>query len=116
MARHYTTKDFFRQMPNVLLARYFQGRGLLGDLDFSAMKEGNPDTLFAAWLNLPDAQRNERDAEFREIFELSCEKGFRAIIDENENTSQINWGRVQTNDPALNTNHIESASYPRSRF
>ena len=23
MARHYTTKDFFRQMPNALLARYF---------------------------------------------------------------------------------------------
>ena len=28
MARHYSTKDFFRQMPNALLARYFQGRGL----------------------------------------------------------------------------------------
>jgi hypothetical protein len=24
MARHYTTKDFFRQIPNVLHARYFQ--------------------------------------------------------------------------------------------
>ena len=29
MARHYTTRDFFRQMPNTLLARYFQGRGVL---------------------------------------------------------------------------------------
>ena len=37
MARHYTTRDFFRQMPNGLLARYFQARGLLGDLDFAAM-------------------------------------------------------------------------------
>ena len=68
MARHYSTKDFFRQMPNVLLARYFHARGLLGDLDFSAMKEGNPDALFAAWLNLPDDQRNAMDAEFRDIF------------------------------------------------
>src|SRR3990172_12180847 len=84
MARHYSTKDFFRQMPNVLLARYFHARGLLSNLDFSAMKEGNPDALFAAWLNLPDAQRNAMDAEFRDIFELSCEKGFRAIIDEAE--------------------------------
>ena len=84
MARHYSTKDFFRQMPNVLLARYFQGRGLLGDLDFAAMKETQPDDLFGAWLKLPDEQRNAMDAEFRDIFELSCEKGFRAIIDEAE--------------------------------
>ena len=84
MARHYSTRDFFRQMPNALLARYFQARGLFGDLDFSAMKETQPDELFAAWLDLPDGQRNEMDAEFRDIFGLSCEKGFRAIIDEAE--------------------------------
>jgi hypothetical protein len=82
MARHYYTKDFFRQMPNALLARYFQGRGLFGDLDFAAMKEGKPDELFAAWLALPDAQRNEMDAELRDIFALCCEKGFLAILDE----------------------------------
>lgn len=84
MARHYTNKDFFRQMPNAMLARYFQVRELFGDLDFSAMKEGKPDELFAAWLTLTEAQRNAMDAEFRGIFEMSCEKGFRAIIDEAE--------------------------------
>jgi hypothetical protein len=82
MARHYSSREFFRQMPNPLLERYFQARGLFGDLDFSAMKETRPDELFAAWLSLSDGQRNEMDAEFRDIFELSCEKGFRAIIDE----------------------------------
>jgi len=84
MTRHYSTRDFFRQMPNSLLARYFQARGLLGNLDFAAMKETHPDELFGAWLDLPDVQRNEMDAEFREIFELACEKGFRAILDEAE--------------------------------
>jgi len=82
MARQYSTRNFLRQMPNALLARYFQGRGLFGNIDFAAMKEGKPDKLFAAWLALPDGQRNEMDAEFRDIFEMSCEKGFRAIIDE----------------------------------
>lgn len=82
MARHYSTKDFFRQMPNALLARYFQGLELFGDLDFAAMKEGTPDALFAAWLALPDAQRNEMDADLRDIFALCCEKGFLAILDE----------------------------------
>ncbi len=82
MARHYSTRSFLRQMPNALLARYFQGRRLFDNIDFAAMKEGKPDELFAAWLSLPDDQRNEMDAEFKDIFELSCEKGFRAIIDE----------------------------------
>jgi len=82
MARHYSTKDFFRQMPNALLQRYFQGRELFGDLDFTAMKEAKPDELFAAWLALPDGQRNAMDAEFRDIFAMCCEKGFLAVIDE----------------------------------
>lgn len=84
MARHYSTKDFFRQMPNALLARYFGARGLFADLDFPAMKETRPDALFAAWLHLSDVQRNAMDAEFRDIFEMSGEKGFRAILDEAE--------------------------------
>ena len=82
MARHYSSRVFFRQMPNALLARYFQGRGLFMDLDFAAIKETKPDKLFAAWLALLDGQRNAMDAEFRDIFEMSCEKGVRAIIDE----------------------------------
>ena len=55
---------------------------MFGDLDFAAMKEGKPDELFSAWLALADNQRYEMDVEFQEIFEMSCEKGFRAIIDE----------------------------------
>jgi hypothetical protein len=55
VARHYSTGDFFLQMPNVLLARCFQGQGLFGDLDFSAMKEGKPEELFSAWLALADS-------------------------------------------------------------
>lgn len=82
MARHYSTRTFFRQTPNALLARYFADRGLFGNMDFSAMKETKLDALFAAWLELPEAQRKPMDAEFQDIFDLSCEKGFRAIIDE----------------------------------
>jgi hypothetical protein len=82
MARHYTTKDFFRLVPNDLLARYFHEQGLFTDLDFAAMKETKPEALFSAWLGLPDDPRNHMDAEFRVIFEMSCPKGFQAIIDE----------------------------------
>jgi hypothetical protein len=108
MARHYSTKDFFRQMPNALLARYFQGRGLFDGLDFSAMKEGKPDALFAAWLTLPDAQRNEMDAEFLDIFALCCEKGFLAILDE------ARWQLRET--PAQLTPLVETLSALPNHF
>jgi hypothetical protein len=82
MTRHYSTKDFFRQMPNVLLKRFFQGHSVFDTLDFSALSETKPDVFFDLWLKLPEGQRNTMEAEFRDIFEMSCEKGFRAILDE----------------------------------
>lgn len=82
MGRLYSTKDLFRHTPNALLARYFANRGVFAELDFGAMDEARPDALFQAWLALPEAQRKAMDAECREIFELSCEKGFSAIRDE----------------------------------
>jgi len=111
MTRNYSSKDFFRQMPNALLARYFQERGLFGDMDFAAMKEGKPDELFKAWLAQPASQRNAMDAEFRDIFELSCEKGFRAILDE------ASWQMQETPDDLASfveklsalSNHYERA-------
>lgn len=42
MARHYSTRDFFRQIPNALLQRYFQAQGVFTTLDFAAM----PESLF----------------------------------------------------------------------
>jgi hypothetical protein len=63
-------------MPNALLARYFERRGVLAGLDFAAMKEARIDELFTAWLELPEGQRNAMDADFSEIHALSCEKGW----------------------------------------
>ena len=82
MARHYATRDFFRQMPNPLLARYFHARGVFADLDIAALPEPQPDALWAAWLTLDDPQRHAMDAAFRDITALSCEKGCRAILDD----------------------------------
>lgn len=62
MARHYSTRDFFRQMPNALLARYFAWRLVFGEFDFVSMSETRHDELFAAWLALPEVQRNAMTA------------------------------------------------------
>jgi len=53
MAKQYTTREFFRQMPNELLSRYFVGRDALAEMDFSTLRDAQPDELFAAWLGLP---------------------------------------------------------------
>ncbi len=82
MARNYSSNDFFRLMPNALLARYFHARGLFKELDFIAMKEARPDALFEAWIALPDEQRSPMEADFREILAMSDAKGFAAIADE----------------------------------
>jgi hypothetical protein len=82
VAAQYSTRDFFRQIPNRLLAEYFRRRGLFVDLDFDSLPETRPHELFAKWLALPDANRDAMDAQFRDVQELSCEKGFRALIDE----------------------------------
>ncbi|MCP5346550.1 MAG: hypothetical protein H7A04_06765 [Pseudomonadales bacterium] len=72
----------YHRVNNALLARFFSDRGLFNDLDFAAMLETKPDVLNDSWLKLPEELRKPLDAEFQDIFELSCEKGFRAIIDE----------------------------------
>ena len=75
MARHYSTRDFFRQMPNDSAGPLFPQCGTCwSDLDFTTMKDTQPDELFAAWLALPDDKRKAMDAEFLEIFEMSCRK------------------------------------------
>jgi hypothetical protein len=82
MSRHYSTRDFFRQMPNRLLARYFSARGALAEVNFAGLKETKIEPLFAAWQGLPEDARKAMDAELLEISEMSCGKGFRAILDE----------------------------------
>jgi len=80
--RHYSTKDFFRHIPNSLLARFFNKNGLFSELDFVTMNETKHEALFDAWLALDEEQRNPMDAQFSEIFEVSSAKGYQAIIDE----------------------------------
>jgi len=90
MARHYSARNFFRHMPKDLLARYSESRGLGSPLDLDA------------WLKLPEERQRTLEAEFREIFELSCEKGTWAILDE----ARCRW----RDDPDGLTAFIETLS------
>jgi hypothetical protein len=82
MARHYSPKSCFRQMSSELLNRYFDAKAIATGVDLSALQGQSQKRLFDAWLAIPELTRREMDAELREIFAMSCEKGFRAILDE----------------------------------
>jgi hypothetical protein len=71
-------------------------------LDFSATGKAAQAQQFGAWLTVAESQRSAMEAEFREIFERSCEQGFRAILDE------AAW--QLGDDPAAHTTFVEKLS------
>ena len=77
--RHYTINQFFRQMPNELLARYFYSCSEFKGFDFKSAEDINPQDLLRQWSSLPEDVRTEHEITFREIHSLSCEKGFYAV-------------------------------------
>jgi len=82
LARHYSTKNLFTQVPNALLARYFAEQVLFGDLEFTARRRPSRTRWSKPSWRCPGYKASPWDAEFQHIFELNCKKSFRVIIDE----------------------------------
>ena len=82
MSKHYTIRDFFRQMPNAMLARYFEAKGIEHGLNPKTLSETKPEPWMAVWEKVPDAQRPDMEADFRDIHAMCSEKGAAAIVDE----------------------------------
>ena len=96
MTRHYSPRSFFRQVPIDLLARFSKSRGLGSELDFEV------------WLELPEERQRALELEFRQIFEMSSEKGTWAILDE----ARLRW----RDDPGRLTAFIETLSSQPGHF
>ncbi len=83
MARQFSPTQFFRRVPKTLLGRYFQEKeGILEDLDFSKLEGKAEDTIFLAFLTLPDDLKSRMEAEFQDIDIMACSTGISALIDE----------------------------------
>ena len=78
----YSPRTFFRHVPNAMLKEYFTSKGVLIEHDLSKVPEAEIEPIYQAWLSLLDNQDMERD--FKEIDQLACEGGIRAILDEAE--------------------------------
>lgn len=84
MARHYSPKRFFREVPTDYLSQYFDKRSLLPGFDFTQRGEALFDALNSALDALPDDQGIEVDQDFREIDALACEAGIQSVLDDAE--------------------------------
>jgi hypothetical protein len=82
MSRNYSPKTFLRQTPNHILKEYFSRKELLGEIDFDKLGETEIDPIFAAVDILPDKQKNEIEADFRQINEMAYEKGILVLTEE----------------------------------
>ena len=74
-------EKFLRQAPNALLARYCQEKHVLAEVDFTALSETNIGPIYEAWDNLPSETRRSMENDFRNIDDLACETGIKALID-----------------------------------
>ena len=82
MSSQYSLKRFLRQSPNRFLKQYFISLGILSEIDFDILKETDAETIFSAWLNLPEEIKSTIEKDFREIDELANAIGSKAIRDE----------------------------------
>ena len=82
MSRNYSPKTFLRQTHNKILKEYFHRKGLLKGIKFDKLGNTEIDPIFKAMDELSDKQRNNIEADFRQINEMAYEKGVLLLIEE----------------------------------
>jgi hypothetical protein len=82
MTIQYSPKAFLRQAPNGLLARYFDGQGVLAEVNIATLDDTAIDPVYDAWSDLPAEVRTQVDADFRDIEALANEAGTRTLLEE----------------------------------
>lgn len=82
MAGQYSPKQFFRNTPNECLQGYFTANQISINIDFDTLKENDVETLFNAFIALPDKEQTQTEADFKTIHSLASEAGVQALIDE----------------------------------
>lgn len=82
MASQYSHLQFFRRLPNALLARYLALHDVALDVDLTNLKETDVEPVLAAFLTLSAEQQAEFEAKFQDVHALACEGGVTALVDE----------------------------------
>jgi len=81
MAHEYTLGTFLRQTPKFVLKDYFDRLGLLGGVDFPALRRHKEERIIAAMDALGAADRAKVDQDFQDIFILANKAGTQIVLD-----------------------------------
>jgi hypothetical protein len=84
MRVQYNPKHFLRQIPNAMLKEFFGRRGELTELKWDDLAEMDVDSVFDAWLALPETARAEVERSFRSVSDLSSAEGLQTLIEEGQ--------------------------------
>jgi len=82
MAHEYTLSTFLKQTPKPLLKAYFDGRGVLGSVDFKGLGKRDCEPIIAAMDAMEDAVRTSIEQDFQDMFLLADKVGTQIILDE----------------------------------
>lgn len=82
MASQYSHLQFFRRVPNELLARYFAAHGVSIGIDLTKLKPTEVEPVLEAFGRLDPGQQAEMEAEFQDMHAMACEGGVAALVDE----------------------------------
>lgn len=82
MASQYQHRQFFRRVPNALLARYFEASDVDLGVDFKDLTETQVEPIFVAFTALPEEKQAEMEVDFQDINALASEGGVEVLLNE----------------------------------
>lgn len=79
--QQYNPRTVLRQVPNLLLARFFSPYPGFSGFDWSQVKEAHPEPIFERWQQLPEGERRRIGSVFRQVHALANPSGTGVLIE-----------------------------------
>lgn len=94
LAKQFSPSQFFRKVPNTLLARFFQARhGVLLDVPIETLEEAQIKPIFAAFTQITSDLRRKIDSECQSVEIMACQGGITALTDEALSHGDVDFPR-----------------------
>jgi hypothetical protein len=84
MASQYQHRQFFRRVPNALLAQYFEARVAGLGVELGKLKETEVEPIFEAFTALPEDQQADMEIDFQDINALASDGSNEAAFREDK--------------------------------
>lgn len=80
-ATQYNPRAFLRQVPNALQARFFLRYDAFSAFDWSHQKETQVEAVFDCWQQMPEAEKRQVGAVFRQVHSMASSRGTRVLVE-----------------------------------